>query len=123
MVEDLNLGVAIEALPTVREPDGLALSSRNAYLNPDERKAALVLYQGLKTVQKLFSQGERQADLLLGEIRSAVAREPLSRIDYVEIVNPRTLEPISCIENQALVVLAVSIGKTRLIDNVNLSTG
>ena len=123
MVEDLNLGVAIEALPTVREPDGLALSSRNAYLNPDERKAALVLYQGLKTVQKLFSQGERQADLLLGEIRSAIAREPLARIDYVEIVNPRTLEPIFCIENQALIALAVFIGKTRLIDNVNLSTG
>jgi pantoate--beta-alanine ligase len=92
-------------------------------LNPDERKAALVLYQGLKTVQKLFSQGERQADLLLGEIRSAIAREPLARIDYVEIVNPRTLEPIFCIENQALIALAVFIGKTRLIDNVNLSTG
>ena len=120
MVEDLNLGVSIKDLPTVREPDGLALSSRNAYLNPDERKAAVVLFKSLKAAQKLFSRRERGADHLIGEMRALIEREPLARIDYVEIVNPRTLEPVSTIGAPSLVALAVFIGKTRLIDNVLL---
>jgi pantoate--beta-alanine ligase len=118
MVKDLDLGIKVEALPIIREPDGLALSSRNRYLRPEERKAALILSRSLKEAERLISRGEKRADKITEKIKAMIGREPLARIDYAEIVNGRELDPVRSIREGALIALAVFIGKTRLIDNL-----
>jgi pantoate--beta-alanine ligase len=120
MAADLDLDVEVVTCPLVREPDGLALSSRNAYLGPAERKAALVLSTGLRWAEKAVAAGERDAGRLVAGIRSIIEAEPLARIDYVEAVDPETLDPVAEIGGEVLVALAVFIGATRLIDNVRL---
>jgi len=120
MVRDLNLPVEIIVCPIVRETDGLAMSSRNAYLNPQERKSALVLYRTLQEVRSRFEQGERSVARLIETGRNVLAQEPDVRPDYLEIVDPDTLDPVREIENTALVAVAAFVGTTRLIDNVVL---
>jgi pantoate--beta-alanine ligase len=117
MVLDLNLPVEITVCPIVREPDGLAMSSRNAYLDPEQRKSALVLHRSLTRVQELIDQGEASASILVSRGRNEFAAEPSVRLDYFEIVNPDTLHPIEDISNGALIAVAAYIGSTRLIDN------
>ena len=120
MVSDLNINLEIVILPTVREPDGLAISSRNSYLNHKERQAATVLYRALTLAQKLWLQGERDAQRLGQEMIALLKKEPLAEIDYVSIANPETLDELAKVTSQALVSLAVKIGSTRLIDNIVL---
>ena len=120
MAADLDMNLDVVAVPTVREPDGLAMSSRNTYLNPDERQAAVVLYQALSLAQKLWSRGERDAEKLRREMLALIRKEPLAEIDYVSIADAETLEELDRVKPPALVSLAVRIGKTRLIDNVVL---
>jgi len=117
MVRDLNLNVGIEVLPIIREEDGLALSSRNRYLSPEERKAALALSGSLKEAERLVEKGERKSELILGKMREIVDKEPLAKIDYIEIVDLDELNPLMEIKEEALIALAVFVGKTRLIDN------
>jgi pantoate--beta-alanine ligase len=124
MAEDLNMDVEIKALPIIREPDGLAMSSRNTYLSAEERRAALVLSRSLEEARRTFEKGERAASLIRQRLLRAIVSEPLARLDYAEVVDPSSLEPVERIEGRALVALAVFIGKTRLIDNTILdSTG
>jgi pantoate--beta-alanine ligase len=118
MVRDLNIPVEIEVSPIVRESDGLALSSRNAYLNPEDRNSALVLHGALQQVQKLFDQAEHDSAKLIAIGKQALGKEPKARLDYLEIVDPDSLEPITTISNRALIAIAVFIGNTRLIDNI-----
>ncbi len=120
MVADLNINLEIVALPTVREPDGLAMSSRNTRLNPEERKAALVLYQALTLARELYAHGERDAERIRQEMRALIQRQPLASIDYVSVAHAQTLDELDRVELPALVSLAVKIGKTRLIDNIVL---
>jgi len=120
MVADLNMNLEIVTLPTVREPDGLAISSRNNYLSPQERQAATVLYRALYLAQGLWSQGEKDAEKMRNEIVKLIKKEPLATIDYVSIADPETLEEVDEVTPPALVSLAVKIGSTRLIDNVVL---
>jgi len=117
MVKDLDLDVKIEVLPIVREKDGLAMSSRNEYLNPEQRKAALSLSKSLKEAQKLIDAGEMDSGRIMHRMREIIEKEPLARIDYIDIVEMNGLKPIKKIENKALIALAVFIGKVRLIDN------
>lgn len=119
MVKDLNMNVEIVSCPTVREADGLAMSSRNVYLTPEQRKAALSLSRSLFGAEELIKNGERNKDKIIQYIKDVILAEKLTQIDYVEIVNADTLEPIkSTLENKILIALAVKIGQTRLIDNV-----
>lgn len=120
MVRDLNLPVQIVVCPIVREPDGLAMSSRNAYLSPDQRKQALVLHRSLVRVQDLVAAGERDAGKLLTAGREELAREKSVRLDYFEIVDPDTLDPRPDISGGALAAVAAFVGSTRLIDNILL---
>ena len=120
MVADLDMNLEVITLPTVREPDGLAMSSRNTYLNPDERQAALVLYQALNLAQQLWSQGEKDAEKLRHEMLSLIKKQPLADIDYVSIADAETLDELDRVNPSALISMAVKIGKTRLIDNVVL---
>jgi pantoate--beta-alanine ligase len=120
VVSDLNMNLEIVALPTVRETDGLAMSSRNDYLSPQERQAATVLYRALCLAQGLWSQGERNAPKLRQEMTDLIQKEPLAAIDYVSIADPETLEELDEVSPPALLSLAVKIGDTRLIDNVVL---
>lgn len=120
MVCDLDLPVDIVACPIVREPDGLAMSSRNAYLNADQRKQALVLRRSLGRVEQLADAGERDAARLLEAGREELSREPAVRLDYFEIVNPDTLDPVKDISGSTLAAVAAYVGNTRLIDNVLL---
>lgn len=120
MVADLNMNLEIVTVPTVREPDGLAMSSRNIYLNPEERRAAMVLYQALGLAQKLWSQGEKDAQRLRKEMIGLIQKQPLAKIDYVSVANAETLDELDTVNPPALVSLAVKIGKTRLIDNIVL---
>ncbi len=119
-VADLNMNVEIVTLPTVREPDGLAMSSRNIYLSPRERKAAVVLYRALTLAQKLWSQGERDAERLRQQMKALIQKQPLAAIDYVSVADAETLDELDTVKPSALVSLAVKIGRTRLIDNVVL---
>ena len=122
MARDLNFPVEIVACPIVREPDGLAMSSRNTYLNPAERKQALALSRTLRQIEKQFAAGERGANELISAGKAALAREPGVRLDYLEIVNPETLDPVSSEDVcGALVAVAAFVGGTRLIDNVVLT--
>jgi pantoate--beta-alanine ligase len=120
MVADLNMNLEIVVLPTIREPGGLAMSSRNIYLTAEERKAALVLWNSLNLAQQLWSQGEQDAARLHQAISTLIQKEPLAKIDYISIAEPETLEELAEVESSALVSLAVRIGKTRLIDNIIL---
>ena len=119
MVKDLNFGVEIVGCPIVREPDGLAKSSRNTYLNEEERKAALVLSKAVKKGQEMISDGEKDLDKVTAEMKALISAEPLARIDYVEAVDAENIKPVSSTEDcdQILVAMAVYAGKTRLIDN------
>jgi len=120
MAADLDLDVEVVTCPLVREPDGLALSSRNAYLSPGERKAALVLSISLRWAERAISAGERDAAKVIAGIRAAIEAEPLARVDYVEAVDPVNLEPVAEIRGDVLIALAVFIGSTRLIDNIRV---
>lgn len=117
MVSDLSYGIEIVGCPIIREEDGLAKSSRNTYLNPDERKAALILSQSLKEGKKLVEAGEKDASKIKKVITDKINTEPLAKIDYVEVVDWKTLEPVETIDGTILTAIAVYIGKTRLIDN------
>ncbi|ODN30871.1 pantoate--beta-alanine ligase [Fervidobacterium thailandense] len=116
MVENLNMDVEMVELPIVREPDGLAMSSRNVYLTPEERKEATRLYRALKRAEELIADGEREVSILKAEMMK-VLEHPLLKIDYVEIVDEATLEPVERVEGRVLIALAVFVGKARLIDN------
>lgn len=117
MVRDMAFRVRIVGCPTVREEDGLAKSSRNAYLSSQERQAARVLWQAICRGQDLLRQGAREAEPVLEAMREVISREPLARIDYVSAVDGETMLPVDRIQSGTLVALAVYIGKTRLIDN------
>jgi pantoate--beta-alanine ligase len=121
MVRDLNFPVAIIGCPIVREADGLAMSSRNAYLNPEERKQALVLHRSLLRVKTLWEDGERDATRLLAPGREEIARENSVRLDYFEIVDADSLDSGMDLADGALVAVAAFVGATRLIDNVVLA--
>jgi pantoate--beta-alanine ligase len=118
MVRDLNLPVEIFVCPIVREPDGLAMSSRNAYLDAGQRKQALVLHRSVMRVQQLADAGERSAARLAAAGRAEFAAESSVRLDYFEIVNPETLDPVEDVSQGALVAVAAFVGSTRLIDNI-----
>ena len=118
MVEDLNMNVKVVAVPIVRESDGLAMSSRNKYLDQGQRQAALVLSRSLAKAAVMLEEGERDSALILATVRELICQEPLANIDYVSLVDPLTLESLESIDNQALLALAVRFGKTRLIDNL-----
>ena len=118
LVDDLNLDVEIVLSPTVREADGLAMSSRNVRLTPEERQAACVLYASLRLTEERVEAGERNTKTLLDEMRTMIETEPLARIDYVVLCNPETLKPLDRIEGPMLAALAVRFGETRLIDNL-----
>lgn len=120
MVRDLNLRVRIVPVETVREQDGLAMSSRNAYLSAEERQGALVLSQSLAKAKKAFESGERDAPSIQVLAESVIGAEPLAQIDYVAVRDAETLQPIERIESPAVVLLAVRVGSTRLIDNTVL---
>ena len=118
MVRDLNFDVKIVVCPIVRESDGLAMSSRNAYLSPEERQQALVLSRSLQRVQWLVAQGEQRAARLIDAGKNVIAEEPAVRLDYFEIVNPDTLDSLESIDGGALAAVAAFVGSTRLIDNL-----
>lgn len=118
MVKDLNMDVEIISCPIVREADGLAMSSRNTYLNDAERSAALVLSRSLLMAREMIENGERNAHQIKNLIVSTIEKEPLAAIDYVEVVHGESLEPVDRIKGKLLIALAVKIGKTRLIDNI-----
>ena len=118
MARDLHLDSEIVVCPIVREPDGLAMSSRNAYLNPEERRAATILFRALDGARASISRGERDALRLTAAMREALRTEPLAEPDYVELVDAETLEPVTRLRGVCLALLAVRIGAVRLIDNL-----
>jgi pantoate--beta-alanine ligase len=120
MVGDVNFDVEVVVCPIVREPDGLAMSSRNAYLSSEQRQQALVLHRSLMKVQALVEAGERDAAKLIEIGKQTIAKEPGARLDYFAIVNPDTLDPVADICRGALAAVAAWVGTTRLIDNVLL---
>ena len=120
MVRDLNFRVEIAACPIVREPDGLALSSRNVYLDPAQRRQALVLHRALLHIEQLYEAGEHNATKLLAAAREVFTQEKSVRLDYVEIIDPETLDPVENVSSGALAAVAAYVGKTRLIDNTVL---
>jgi len=122
MVQDLNLPVEIVICPIVRETDGLAMSSRNAYLDPKQRQQALVLHRSLEKVQQMAERGELGAAELASAGRREVASEPSVRLDYFELVDPETLDPVEDASRGALVAVAAYVGGTRLIDNLVLKS-
>ncbi len=121
MVRDLDMDVELLVCPIVREKDGLAMSSRNVYLNPEQRKQALVLNRSLMRVQHTADVGERNVAKLIEIGKSLIAEEPAARLDYFAIVDPDSLEPVSDISRGALVAVAAYVGATRLIDNMLLA--
>jgi pantoate--beta-alanine ligase len=118
MVRDLNINLDFVVCPTVREPDGLAMSSRNVYLSPAERRAATVLYRALSAAQAAVSTGERQAEALRQLMTQTISAEPLARIDYVSAADPLTLRELTQVNSGVLLSTAVFFGRTRLIDNI-----
>jgi pantoate--beta-alanine ligase len=120
MVRDLNIPVQVVVCPIVREPDGLAMSSRNAYLDPEQRKMALVLYRSLMAVQERFDHGEHKVDKLIEAGMQVFAAVPGVRLDYLGIVDTETLEPVGDLARCGLVAVAAFVGGTRLIDNIVL---
>jgi pantoate--beta-alanine ligase len=117
MVRDLNFDMEIVLGPIVREKDGLAMSSRNVYLSPENRKSALALHESLRMAGQTIQKGEKSANVLIASIRKHIESKPGTKIDYISIVHPETLQPLDRIENHAVIALAVFVGKTRLIDN------
>jgi pantoate--beta-alanine ligase len=117
MVRDLNFDIEIVGCPIIREDDGLAKSSRNTYLNPEERKAALILNKSLTKAKALIADGERDAGKVISCIQEVIDSEPLAKADYIEVVSFDTIKPVEKIEGNILTAIAVYIGKTRLIDN------
>lgn len=120
MAADLNYNIKIKTLPIVREKDNLAMSSRNSYLSPKERKQSLCFYQALMLAKVLIKKGEQDPDKIMRKMQSVVKSEKTIKIDYIEIVNARSLEKINKISGKVLIALAVYVGKTRLIDNIIL---
>jgi pantoate--beta-alanine ligase len=120
MVQDLNFDLEMIVCPTVREADGLALSSRNKYLNPAERQAATVLYRALQAAKDAYDSGERRGQPLRRLMLETIAAEPLAHMEYVSVANPHTLFELDEISSEALLSLAARIGGTRLIDNIPL---
>ncbi len=118
MVTDLNLDAEIVVCPIVREPDGLAISSRNAYLKPAERRAATVLFRALDAARREILAGERDAVRLLARVREILTAEPFAAVDYAELADADTFEPVVHLRHSCLLLLAVSFGRTRLIDNL-----
>jgi pantoate--beta-alanine ligase len=118
MVKDLNMDAEIVRVPIVREQDGLAMSSRNAYLSPEERKAATVLYRALEHATSRIEEGERKTKALMKEMREIIQTEPLARIDYIAATDPIELKDIKTLRGKCLIALAVYFGNTRLIDNI-----
>ena len=123
MVKDLDFGIEIVCLPTVREADGLAMSSRNAYLSPEERKAAAVLFRALSAARALIACGERRADAVRATMRDQLATEPLAQVEYAEVVDADTFQPVEKVAGRLVLPLAVRMGATRLIDNIQLTVG
>lgn len=120
MVLDLNVGIEIVSAPIVREPDGLAMSSRNAYLTPAQRPAALTLYRSLILAKEMLEKGIRETAQIIDEARRLIENQPETEIDYLTICDPETLTDMDCIDQSALMALAVRVGETRLIDNMIL---
>ena len=120
MVKDMSYGIEIVGCPIIREADGLAKSSRNTYLNEEERKAALCLSQAVEIGKDLVNKGETNADKVISAMKSHIEKEPLARIDYVQAVNGVTMTPVDTLCKNVLVAMAVYIGKTRLIDNFSV---
>ncbi len=118
MVRDLNIPVKIKVLPIVREKDGLAMSSRNKYLNKQQRKEASILFQSLQLAKEMLKKGERSSVKVIAQIKKMIKKIPSAKIDYVSIVNPESLEDVRLMSEKILVALAVWIGKARLIDNM-----
>jgi pantoate--beta-alanine ligase len=123
MVRDLDWPLEIVEVPTVREADGLALSSRNAYLDADQRRRAVVLSAALRAAHEAFRAGERQAAALQATVRRTLATEPAVKVEYVAVAEPTTLAPVETVEADSVVALAVRLGRTRLIDNIILGAG
>lgn len=121
MVRDLSYGIEIVGCPIVREEDGLAKSSRNTYLNAEERQAALVLSQAIRMAEKMTAEGETDAEKVLAAMRELIEKEPLAKIDYVSAVDGVTMAPVTEIKGNVLIAMAVYIGKTRLIDNCSVN--
>ena len=121
MVRDLNFPVEVVVCPTKREPDGLAMSSRNMYLNPEERRSATVLFRALSAAKNIYDQGERSGDRLREAMMKTLDSEPLAKVDYVSAADPDTLVELDRVEDRVLLSLALKIGRTRLIDNFLLS--
>lgn len=117
LVRDLNIDIEIIGCPIIREEDGLAKSSRNSYLSKDERIAATILNKSLKEAKKILTYGERSSNVIKNSIKEVIANENLAKIDYVEVVDPLSLNKVDIIERDVLIAIAVYIGKTRLIDN------
>jgi len=120
MVSDLNMDLDVVVCPIVREPDGLAMSSRNIYLNPEQHRAALLLSQSIKLARRLWSEGERNAERIRNNMTGLIKQQPLGIIDYISIADTETLEELDTITEKALVSLVVRFGNTRLLDNVVL---
>ena len=117
---DLNLPVEIRACPIIREPDGLALSSRNRYLDPDQRRQAVCLFQALEQARTMIRQGQRDGQVIIEQMGKIIRERPLARIDYIQLVDNDLLQPISRIEGACLLAAAVYIGPVRLIDNITV---
>ena len=117
MVRDLNMDLEIVGMPTTREPDGLAMSSRNIYLSPEERASALSLSRALKLARGLYERGERDAAKIVGEVRKHIESQTRTKIDYAQICDTTTMKDITRLEGESVLALAVRVGKTRLIDN------
>jgi pantoate--beta-alanine ligase len=122
MTRDLNFPLEIVVCPIVREPDGLAMSSRNVYLDPEQRRAATVLSRSLRAAQEAYEQGERDAEKLRGKMKEVLAGEPLAQVQYVSCADYDTLEELETVTGKALLSMAVFMGKTRLIDNIVLES-
>jgi pantoate--beta-alanine ligase len=123
MALDLDLGIEIVGMPTVREPDGLALSSRNRRLGPEQRAAAVVVSRALRSIEESLRQGTTDATVLVRRATEVIDAEPLARLEHVEIVDPDTFEPVHTVDRPSLALAAVWFGEVRLIDNLLLSTG
>jgi pantoate--beta-alanine ligase len=117
MVRDLDFAIEIASVPIVREPDGLALSSRNAYLSSEQRRAALSLSAGLAAAERAFAAGERRAGALIAAARAPIEAEAETRIDYVELRDAEELSPVAQVDRPGVLAMAVFVGTTRLIDN------
>ena len=123
MVMDLNMDIQIIGVPTIREPDGLAMSSRNKYLSPHQRDSALCLKKSLDVAEQLFGGGERDAGVIKKAVESLILDHPHAEIDYVTLCDPKTLEDVETLTDETLLALAVRVGTTRLIDNCILRKG